>query len=389
MKFKLALLAAAGTLVLASAAQAGEGYYGALGAGISFGSSDKNDFEDNGAAVPVSFSTDYDVDDNVAVRAAIGKYFGPYRAELELSHRNHDITRLAGDGLGFAGFPNVKGDISTQALMANVYRDFDMGRFDPYIGLGVGFARFRPEFNNLTTPAAVVPATPYRAVVGDKDFAMAAQAIIGGTFALQDNLDLDVSYHYLKTDEFEYSGYINNELTRLDTEITESELYAGLRWNFGATAAPAPVAPAPAPAPVQYRDCADGSRVMMSEDCPVAIQEEVQAPANLDLTVYFDYDKSNLTSAAQSLIAAKSSEAKQYDISSVVVEGNTDTSGSASYNQALSARRAAVVRDALISNGIDGGLISVQAMGESNPAKDTGDGVREPLNRRTDVHFNF
>jgi OmpA-OmpF porin, OOP family len=387
MKIKLALLAAAGSLALASAAHAGEGYYGALGAGISFGGND-NDFEDTGSAFPASFTTDYDLDDNIAVRAAFGKYFGNHRVELEFSHRNHDIAALPGDGLGFAGFPNVNGDTTMQALMVNAYHDFDFGSFDPYLGLGVGFARFRPVFNNLEVSPAAVATDPYKVVVSDQDWALAGQAVAGVTYALQDNLDLDVSYRYLQTAEFKYGGYVNDIFTNLDTEVTEQEIYAGLRWNFGA-APVAPVPVAPAPAPVQYRDCADGSRVMVSEDCPTAIVEEVMAPSDLDLTVYFDYDKSNLTAAAQSLISAKSSEAQQYDISSVVVEGNTDTAGSAAYNNALSARRAAVVRDALTANGIDGGIISVQALGESNPAKATQDGVREPLNRRTEVTFNF
>ncbi len=387
MKIKLALLAAAGSLVLASAAYAGEGYYGALGAGISFGGND-NDFEDTGSAFPASFSTDYDLDDNIAVRAAFGKYFGNHRVELEFSHRNHDIAALPGDGLGFAGFPDVNGDTTMQAYMVNAYHDFDFGGFDPYVGLGVGFARFRPVFNNLEVSPAAVATDPYKVVVSDKDWALAGQAIAGVTYALQDNLDLDVSYRYLQTSEFKYGGYVNDIFTDLDTEVNEQEIYAGLRWNFGA-APVAPVPVAPAPAPVQYRDCADGSRVMMSEDCPTVIEEEVMAPAELDLTVYFDYDKSNLTAAAQSLISAKAAEAQQYDITSVVVEGNTDTAGSAAYNNALSARRAAVVRDALTANGIDGGLISVQALGESNPAKPTEDGVAEPLNRRTEVTFNF
>ena len=36
-----------------------------------------------------------------------------------------------------------------------------------------------------------------------------------------------------------------------------------------------------------------------------------------------------------------------------------------------------------------GGVIEVAAFGESNPAKPTPDGVREPLNRRTEVRITF
>ena len=61
----------------------------------------------------------------------------------------------------------------------------------------------------------------------------------------------------------------------------------------------------------------------------------------------------------------------------------------AHYNQRLSQRRANVVRDALVANGIDSSVISIEALGESNPAKPTADGIREPLNRRTEVEFEF
>ncbi|RZO68282.1 MAG: OmpA family protein, partial [Parvularculaceae bacterium] len=77
------------------------------------------------------------------------------------------------------------------------------------------------------------------------------------------------------------------------------------------------------------------------------------------------------------------------DIDTVVVAGNTDTSGNAAYNQRLSQRRASVVRDALIANGVSADRIRTEANGENNLAKATPDGTREPLNRRSDVTISF
>ncbi|WP_415491905.1 hypothetical protein, partial [Brevundimonas diminuta] len=37
----------------------------------------------------------------------------------------------------------------------------------------------------------------------------------------------------------------------------------------------------------------------------------------------------------------------------------------------------------------NGGVISLDGKGETQPAKATGDGVREPLNRRATVDINF
>ncbi|MEO1253141.1 MAG: OmpA family protein, partial [Pseudomonadota bacterium] len=147
---------------------------------------------------------------------------------------------------------------------------------------------------------------------------------------------------------------------------------------------------APAPAPVRYQDCWDGSSVPVTAECPPQIVEDQFAVAEpINFTVYFDYDKSNLTPEASNLVREAASRALQNDIDTVVVAGNTDTSGSSAYNQMLSERRAAVVRDALIANGVSADRIRTEAYGETNLAKPTPDGTREPLNRRSEVTISF
>ena len=69
----------------------------------------------------------------------------------------------------------------------------------------------------------------------------------------------------------------------------------------------------------------------------------------------------------------------------VTIVGHTDTSGASAYNQRLSARRASVVSDALQARGVDAEAIDTAGRGEDDLAKATRDGVREPLNRRSEV----
>ncbi|MBK6705902.1 MAG: OmpA family protein [Caulobacteraceae bacterium] len=83
------------------------------------------------------------------------------------------------------------------------------------------------------------------------------------------------------------------------------------------------------------------------------------------------------------------STARQCNVSGTIVVGHTDTSGSPTYNQGLSERRASVVRDALVARGMAAGSIQTQARGEGDLARPTRDGVREPLNRRTAVTISF
>jgi outer membrane protein OmpA-like peptidoglycan-associated protein len=81
--------------------------------------------------------------------------------------------------------------------------------------------------------------------------------------------------------------------------------------------------------------------------------------------------------------------AKNCNVSTVNVTGFTDTSGSPTYNQALSERRAQVVTDALVAGGIPAGVVTSAGKGETELDKATKDGVREPLNRRSAVTISF
>lgn len=67
------------------------------------------------------------------------------------------------------------------------------------------------------------------------------------------------------------------------------------------------------------------------------------------------------------------------------VVGHTDTSGAASYNLALSERRAKDARDELVRQGINGALITSEGKGETELFVPTEDGFKEQLNRRTEV----
>jgi outer membrane protein OmpA-like peptidoglycan-associated protein len=68
------------------------------------------------------------------------------------------------------------------------------------------------------------------------------------------------------------------------------------------------------------------------------------------------------------------------------LEGHTDAVGSAAYNQRLSERRAATVRDHLVRRfGIDPSRLEAVGYGESQPLVPTPDGQAEPRNRRVQV----
>ncbi|WP_223486533.1 OmpA family protein [Pseudomonas sp. A-RE-19] len=69
----------------------------------------------------------------------------------------------------------------------------------------------------------------------------------------------------------------------------------------------------------------------------------------------------------------------------VIVEGYTDSTGSASYNQSLSERRATSVQVALIKMGVDPARIVVQGYGKEYPVADNTSVSGRAMNRRVEV----
>jgi OmpA-OmpF porin, OOP family len=105
--------------------------------------------------------------------------------------------------------------------------------------------------------------------------------------------------------------------------------------------------------------------------------------------VYFEWDRADINSAAQQVINEAVAYARSGRPTRVALVGHTDTSGSAAYNQRLSERRARVVADALVAGGISSSIITLEGRGQNDLARPTADGVREPLNRRTEITINF
>jgi outer membrane protein OmpA-like peptidoglycan-associated protein len=229
--------------------------------------------------------------------------------------------------------------------MINGFYDFNRGGgISPYVGVGIGYA-------NVDIGS-----------VDDSNWAW--QAMAGLAVPLSERLDLDVSYRFFNVEDLE-AGAIT------DGDYEHQAVTVGLRYAFGAAPAPAqveqvvtpPPPPPPPPPPAA---------------CPTS-----------EFVVYFEWDRSNLNSEAQATIDQAVARARECNVSAVAVVGHTDTSGSTAYNDGLSQRRAAVVRDALVARGMNASMIATQARGETDLARVTRDGVREPLNRRTAVTISF
>jgi outer membrane protein OmpA-like peptidoglycan-associated protein len=93
-----------------------------------------------------------------------------------------------------------------------------------------------------------------------------------------------------------------------------------------------------------------------------------EQPLSINLYVNFDFNSANLTSDARitlDRLGAALSDPRLADFS-FVIAGHTDAVGGDEFNQKLSERRAAVVRDYLIAQfKIDGGRLTAKGYGKS------------------------
>jgi OOP family OmpA-OmpF porin len=71
----------------------------------------------------------------------------------------------------------------------------------------------------------------------------------------------------------------------------------------------------------------------------------------------------------------------------LVIEGHTDSTGSAAYNQQLSERRAKAVRDYFVSKGIAGSKIETLGYGEEMPRVSNATPEGRAINRRVDIRI--
>jgi len=327
-------------------AQATEGWYGRLDAGYSV----DGELEFNDAGDGIELENDW------MASGGLGYAFqNGFRAEGELAWRNNDLDEDVVD----------EGDVQVMSAMLNAYYDFNRGgRFEPYLGLGIGMAEVDTQ---LSAGGGLL-------TIDDSDNSYAYQGLAGVAIELTERLDLDIGYRYFVAPDLTYEASIDvgddPVVGELDGEYTHQAVTVGLRWQFAAPAAPPPPAQPTAPPPAPPLP-------------PVAV-----CPQS-DFVVYFEWDRANLNQAALETIDSAVNQARACNVNAIAVVGHTDTSGATAYNAGLSERRASVVRDALTARGLPSGLISAQARGETDLARATRDGVREPLNRRTAVTISF
>ncbi|MEP5034203.1 MAG: OmpA family protein [Parasphingorhabdus sp.] len=347
---KLAIGLALASTALASPALARDGqWYVGVEGGAMLVEDITSDIGAFSNASEVDHDAGYDFD------GIVGYDFGGFRLETEVAYKSAAADQLqvgapgiptVASGAGtFAGTTDIAGEVNALSFMLNGLLDFgDDDGIQGFVGGGVGVAR--TEITNIF-------AGPY---LDDSDTGFAWQAIAGIRAPLSDNWDVGFKYRFFNADKIDLVDQVGNDVS---TRLRTHSILGSLIYNFGGEP-DAPPPPPPPPAAV----CAPGPYI-----------------------VFFDWDQSDITPEAATVLDNAVTAYGDCGNAQVMLAGNADKSGSASYNVGLSQRRNASVRAYLESRGINGGVISSEAFGESRPRVDTADGVREPQNRNVSIQY--
>ena len=101
--------------------------------------------------------------------------------------------------------------------------------------------------------------------------------------------------------------------------------------------------------------------------------------------VYFDTEKYNINSKSQATLNKLAGIFKEYSDTNILVVGHTDSAGADAYNMTLSKNRAYAVTNYLTNNGVNGGRLTTNWFGETQPKHDNSTASGRAQNRRVNI----
>lgn len=326
-------------------------------------------------ALNVEHQTGFDV------AAVVGYDWGRIRTEFEFGYKqaqpdtftsnttlpNMVLPNGTTGTLAPFAYTGASGKTTTYSGMANVL--FDLGDNDSWrydekrgwalsVGGGLGYASVKANDWNYFRQAA--------AFVDDSDSGFAWQGIAQVRRAITYNVDLGLKYRFFNMSNIEFE---TESGTQFDGRLRSHSLLLTLTYNFGALESP-PAAPPPPPPPP-----------------PPPAPEPALAVQPGPFLIFFDWDRADITPEAASILDRAVEEFQRTGQTAVQIAGFTDTSGSATYNQGLSERRAANTKAYMVGKGVPDGSFTTQGFGETRLLVQTADNVREPQNRRAEINF--
>ncbi len=285
---------------------------------------------------------------NVAAGYSLGNGFRP---EFDVTYGSSRLNQTQ-------GFGHVDGKLTKLTYSLNMFYDFDRLNWfvTPYVGIGGGGTSLHG--GTLAKGTGVMMS----------GFRPSVQGIVGVSLPVTPQIRVNLDYRYLETFNAKFTAANAGVITSGHGNIGESAVLLSLRYTFGTPPAP----------PVRMQQAAETTEVVTP--APAVAPEPQRA-----FQVFFDFDKSDITPDAASIIAKAADTVKAGHMASIDVTGHTDTMGKDRYNQKLSERRALAVKEQLAADGVSETEIGTSGVGKSGLLVSTPDGVREPQNRRAEI----
>ncbi|HKK76532.1 MAG TPA: OmpA family protein [Saprospiraceae bacterium] len=104
-----------------------------------------------------------------------------------------------------------------------------------------------------------------------------------------------------------------------------------------------------------------------------------------DSGLLFDVNSAALKPATRRNLEELAQTLKKYEDTEILVQGHTDATGAAEYNQELSVKRANSVKDHLVNSGVTSQRLLTQGLGETEPVASNETVTGRQQNRRVEV----
>ncbi|MDP8080169.1 OmpA family protein [Phocoenobacter skyensis] len=131
----------------------------------------------------------------------------------------------------------------------------------------------------------------------------------------------------------------------------------------------------------------DLEKVLASSGITVTRVDKGTIKLNLPNDITFAVDKSRLNSNVYGSLTSIANIVNKYNKTAVHINGFTDSTGSASYNQGLSERRAKSVANYLASRGVVAGRLVTRGYGENYPIASNSTVHGKAQNRRAEIYI--
>ena len=364
--FIVAGLIAAGTISGAAASDEHHGWYAGLEGGW---------VKVHNTELPTLGYSDIQFDqdlgpDAYAILGTAGYAFERnWRLELELGYRHNGLDEIEvslGDNAGLGPIQVDGGRLREFTGFVNAVYDLPISqKWALSLGAGIGFDNVSLEIPDTDGAGLLFP-------IDVDNTVLAGQGLAGLTYHLASHWDLVLNYRYLKAADVTLTGEVCStgfavarvvvpRVTCVPEDdslaMTKHTITIGFRYGFDTP----------------------------EETLPPVVVPVVVPPTVKQFIIFFGFNKCSITAEADQVLSEAAASAKRDGSVRVKIIGHTDTVGTPAANQRLSDCRANAARSNLAGKGVSEGSIASEGKGESELMVQTGDGTKEPQNRRTTI----